>query len=103
MYGFLRGCQSRIGHFLDITLRDLEKILYFETYIVVDEGDVPDLKQKDLLTDERFRELTRDYPNQFVAKMGAEAIKDLLAQIDIEELVDDLRPRCARKRRSRKS
>lgn len=88
---FFKGLPSRIGHLLDITLRDLEKILYFETYIVVDEGDVPDLKQKDLLSDERFRELTRDYPNQFVAKMGAEAIKDLLAQIDIAELVDELR------------
>ena len=88
---FFKGLPSRIGHLLDITLRDLEKILYFETYIVVDEGDVPDLKQKDLLTDERFRELTRDYPNQFIAKMGAEAIKDLLAQIDIAELVEDLR------------
>jgi DNA-directed RNA polymerase subunit beta' len=88
---FFKGLPSRIGHLLDITLRDLEKILYFETYIVVDEGDVPDLKQKDLLTDERFRELTRDYPNQFVAKMGAEAIKDLLQQIDIAELVEELR------------
>ncbi len=64
---------------------------------------MPDLKQKDLLTDERFRELTRDYPNQFVAKMGAEAIKDLLPQIDIQELVDELRSRCATKLRSRKS
>ncbi len=88
---FFKGLPSRIGHLLDITLRDLEKILYFETYIVVDEGDVPDLKQKDLLTDERFRELTRDYPNQFVAKMGAEAIKDLLQQINIAELVEELR------------
>src|SRR5256885_3441014 len=88
---FFKGLPSRIGHLLDITLRDLEKILYFETYIVVDEGEVPDLKQKDLLTDERFRELTRDHPNGFIAKMGAEAIKDLLAQIDIAELVEDLR------------
>ncbi|HEV7701428.1 MAG TPA: DNA-directed RNA polymerase subunit beta' [Pyrinomonadaceae bacterium] len=88
---FFKGLPSRIGHLLDITLRDLEKILYFETYIVVDEGDVPDLKQKELLTDERFRELTRDYPNQFVAKMGAEAIKDLLQTIDVAELVTELR------------
>ena len=90
---FFKGLPSRIGHLLDITLRDLEKILYFETYIVVDEGDVPDLKQKDLLNDERFRELSRDYPNQFVAKMGAEAIKDLLQKIEIQELVDELRIR----------
>ncbi|HMU32317.1 MAG TPA: DNA-directed RNA polymerase subunit beta' [Pyrinomonadaceae bacterium] len=88
---FFKGLPSRIGHLLDITLRDLEKILYFETYIVVDPGDVPDLKEKDLLNDERFRELSRDYPNGFVAKMGAEAIKDLLQMIDIVELVEDLR------------
>jgi DNA-directed RNA polymerase subunit beta' len=90
---FFKGLPSRIGHLLDITLRDLEKILYFETYIVIDEGDVPDLKQKDLLTDERYRELSRDYPGKFVAKMGAEAIKELLMAIDIQELVEDLRQR----------
>ncbi|MBA3768999.1 MAG: DNA-directed RNA polymerase subunit beta' [Blastocatellia bacterium] len=88
---FFKGLPSRIGHLLDITLRDLEKILYFETYIVVDEGDVPDLKPKELLSDERYRELSRDYPNQFIAKMGAEAIKDLLQTIDIPELVEELR------------
>ena len=88
---FFKGLPSRIGHLLDITLRDLEKILYFETYIVVDPGDVPGLKEKELLTDERYRELMRDYPHQFIAKMGAEAIKELLATIDIAELVTDLR------------
>jgi DNA-directed RNA polymerase subunit beta' len=81
----------RIGHLLDITLRDLEKILYFELYIVVDPGDVAELKEKDLLTDERYRELMQEYPHQFVAKMGAEAIKELLMKIDIAELVEDLR------------
>jgi DNA-directed RNA polymerase subunit beta' len=88
---FFKGLPSRIGHLLDITLRDLEKILYFETYIVIDEGDVPDLKERDLLTDERYRELSRDHPNGFVAKMGAEAIKELLMKIDVQELVDELR------------
>jgi DNA-directed RNA polymerase subunit beta' len=88
---FFKGLPSRIGHLLDITLRDLEKILYFETYIVVDAGEVPGLKEKELLTDERYRELSRDYPHQFVAKMGAEAIKELLATVDIAELVNDLR------------
>src|SRR5687767_12932554 len=90
---FFKGLPSRIGHLLDITLRDLEKILYFETYIVIDEGDVPDLKVKELLTDDRYRELMRDYPNQFVAKMGAEAIKELLMKINIPELVEELRGR----------
>jgi DNA-directed RNA polymerase subunit beta' len=88
---FFKGLPSRIGHLLDITLRDLEKILYFEIYIVVDPGEVPELKEKELLTDERFRELTQEYPGQFVAKMGAEAIKDLLMKINIAELVEDLR------------
>ncbi|MER3431177.1 MAG: DNA-directed RNA polymerase subunit beta' [Blastocatellia bacterium] len=88
---FFKGLPSRIGHLLDITLRDLEKILYFETYIVIDPGNVPDLKEKDLLTDERYRELSREYPNGFVAKMGAEAIKELLMKIDIDELVAELR------------
>ncbi len=88
---FFKGLPSRIGHLLDLTLRDLEKILYFELYIVIDPGDVPELKEKDLLTDERFRELMQEYPHQFVAKMGAEAIKDLLMKINIPELVEDLR------------
>lgn len=88
---FFKGLPSRIGHLLDISLRDLEKILYFELYIVVDEGEVPGLKEKDLLTDERYRELMRDYPYQFVAKMGAEAIKELLMKVDVAELVVELR------------
>ncbi len=88
---FFKGLPSRIGHLLDITLRDLEKILYFELYIVVDEGDVPGLKEKDLLTDERYRELMTEFPHQFVAKMGAEAIKDLLQKVEIPELVVELR------------
>lgn len=88
---FFKGLPSRIGHLLDITLRDLEKILYFELYIVIDPGDVADLKEKELLTDERYRELMQEYPHQFVAKMGAEAIKELLMQIDIPELVKKLR------------
>ncbi|MGI8555445.1 MAG: DNA-directed RNA polymerase subunit beta' [Pyrinomonadaceae bacterium] len=88
---FFKGLPSRIGHLLDITLRDLEKILYFELYIVVDPGDVPGLKEKDLLPDDRYRELMRDYPHQFVAKMGAEAIKELLMKVDVEELVVELR------------
>jgi DNA-directed RNA polymerase subunit beta' len=88
---FFKGLPSRIGHLLDISLRDLEKILYFELYIVVDPGEVPGLKEKDLLTDERYRELMRDFPYQFVAKMGAEAIKELLMKVDIAELVVELR------------
>jgi DNA-directed RNA polymerase subunit beta' len=87
---FFKGLPSRIGHLLDIPLRELEKVLYFESYIVIDPGDAP-IKERELLTDERFRELTRDFPGQFVARMGAEAIKELLAAVNIEELSVELR------------
>src|SRR6187551_113350 len=90
---FFKGLPSRIGHLLDIPLRELEKVLYFESYIVIDPGDAPGLKERELLSDERYRELVRDYPAQFVAKMGAEAIKELLAMVDVEELATDLRKR----------
>src|SRR5215210_4661939 len=89
---FFKGLPSRIGHLLDIPLRELEKVLYFESYIVLDPGDAP-VKEKELLTDERYRELVRDFPGMFVAKMGAEAIKELLAAVNVEELSTDLRAR----------
>src|SRR2546428_2877755 len=88
---FFKGLPSRIGHLLDIPLRELEKVLYFESYIVIDSGDVKELKERELLNDERYRELARDFPAQFVAKMGAEAIKELLAMVNIEELAVELR------------
>ena len=87
---FFKGLPSRIGHLLDIPLRELEKVLYFESYIVIDPGDAP-IKERELLTDERYRELMRDHPGQFVAKMGAEAIKELLTMVNIEELSLELR------------
>ncbi len=87
---FFKGLPSRIGHLLDIPLRELEKVLYFESYIVLDPGDAP-IKERELLTDERYRELVRDFPGQFVAKMGAEAIKELLSIVNVQELSDELR------------
>jgi DNA-directed RNA polymerase subunit beta' len=90
---FFKGLPSRIGHLLDIPLRELEKVLYFESYIVIDPGDVTGIKERELLSDERYRELVRDYPAQFVAKMGAEAIKELLGMVKIEELAIELRKR----------
>ncbi len=89
---FFKGLPSRIGHLLDIPLRELEKVLYFESYIVIDPGDAP-VKEKELLTDERYRELMRDHPGQFVARMGAEAIKELLAAVNVEELSVEMRQR----------
>ena len=86
---FFKGLPSRIGHLLDIPLRELEKVLYFESYIVIDPGDVPGIKERELLSDERYRELVRDFPAAFVAKMGAEAIKELLMMVKVEELSID--------------
>ena len=90
---FFKGLPSRIGHLLDIPLRELEKVLYFESYIVIDPGDLKEIKERELLTDERYRELMREFPGQFVARMGAEAIKELLASVKIEELAVELRRR----------
>jgi DNA-directed RNA polymerase subunit beta' len=87
---FFKGLPSRIGHLLDIPLRELEKVLYFESYITIDPGDAP-IKERELLTDERYRELVRDFPGGFVAKMGAEAIKELLTVVNVEELSKELR------------
>jgi DNA-directed RNA polymerase subunit beta' len=88
---FFKGLPSRIGHLLDITLRDLERILYFESYVVIDPGET-ELKERELLTEERFRELREKYSEDaFAAKMGAEAIKDLLQRIDVDELAEELR------------
>ncbi|MCS7081078.1 MAG: DNA-directed RNA polymerase subunit beta' [Chloracidobacterium sp.] len=88
---FFKGLPSRIGHLLDISLRDLEKVLYYESYIVVDAGDMPDLKEKDLLTEEQYRKLFDAYPGQFIARTGAEAIKTLLQRVDCEALAEELR------------
>jgi DNA-directed RNA polymerase subunit beta' len=88
---FFKGLPSRIGHLLDIPLRDLEKVLYYESFIVIDAGDVPDIKEKDLLGDDQYRKLMQEYPGRFVARMGAEAIKTLLERVQCEFLAEDLR------------
>ena len=98
---FFKGLPSRIGHLLDIPLRELEKVLYFENYIVIADKDEIEglglaLKERELLTDERYRQLKQEFPGKFteeVARMGAEAIKILLQKVDIEELAEDLRHR----------
>jgi len=87
---FFKGLPSRIGHLLDLSLRDLERILYFEAYVVVDPGEAP-IKEGELLTEERYRALQAEFPAQFDAGMGAEAIKELLKRADIEALAIDLR------------
>jgi len=88
---FFKGLPSRIGHLLDLSLRNLERILYFESYVVIDPGDA-DLEENELVSEERYRELREEFgPDGFDARMGAEAIKELLARIDIDELAEELR------------
>jgi DNA-directed RNA polymerase subunit beta' len=87
---FFKGVPSRIGHLLDMSVRDLERILYYESYIVIDPGNT-NLKKKELLTEDQYIELAQDENNQFVAKMGAEAIRDLLTEINLEDLSNELR------------
>ncbi len=87
---FFKGLPSRIGHLLDISLRDLERILYFEAYVVVDPGET-ELKQNQLLTEEQYRKAIEEHGANFSARMGAEAIKELLKRVAIEELASELR------------
>src|SRR5207245_9381704 len=88
----LNGLPSRIGHLLDISLRDLEAILYFEAYVVIEPGDAP-VKEREVIKDEaKFRELDQQFrPTGFKAMMGAEAIKELLKRVDVETLGSELR------------
>jgi DNA-directed RNA polymerase subunit beta' len=88
---FFKGVPSRIGILLDMSLRELERILYFENYVVIDPRETS-LKEKELLTEERYREVVKEFgPGSFEAGMGAEAIRELLRRINMEELAEALR------------
>src|SRR6058998_1868332 len=87
---FFKGLPSRIGHLLDISLRDLERVLYFEAYVVIDPGEAP-VKFKELLAEDKYRTLMQEFSGRFKAMMGAEAIKELLRRLDVEEMADELR------------
>ncbi len=87
---FFKGLPSRIGHLLDISLRDLERVLYFEAYVVVDPGET-ELKQNGLLNEEQYRKAREEHQHRFKAQMGAEAIKELLKRVNIERLAVELR------------
>src|SRR5476651_926855 len=87
---FFKGLPSRIGHLLDISLRDLERVLYFEAYVVVDPGET-ELKQNGLLNEEQYRKAREEHQHRFKAQMGAEAIKELLKRVNIERLAIELR------------
>ena len=87
---FLKSLPSRIGLLLDMTLRDIERILYFESYVVVDPG-MTTLDKGQMLTDEQYFEAMEEFGDEFVAKMGAEAVQFLLQDINVNEEVARLR------------
>ncbi|CEG58180.1 DNA-directed RNA polymerase beta' chain (Transcriptase beta' chain) (RNA polymerase beta' subunit) [Legionella fallonii LLAP-10] len=87
---FLKSLPSRIGLLLDMTLRDIERVLYFEAFVVVDPG-MTELEKGQLLNDEAYLDAMEQYGDEFDARMGAEAIRDLLRQIDLEDEIRNLR------------
>jgi len=80
---FLKSLPSRIGLLLDMTLRDIERILYFESFVVVDPGLVQSLERRQMLTDEQYLEVLEENGDEFDARMGAEAVYELLSTIDL--------------------
>ena len=87
---FLKSLPSRLGLVLDMTLRDIERVLYFEAYVVTDPGMTP-LKKFGIMTEDDYDEKVREYGDEFVAKMGAEGVKDLLESLDLDVEIDKLR------------
>ena len=87
---FFKAVPSRMSALLDIGLRDLERIIYYEEYVVVDPGSTP-LKKKELLTDEQYQEAVNKYGSGFKAKIGAEAISELLKELDLDVVCRKLR------------
>ncbi|MCI9596775.1 MAG: DNA-directed RNA polymerase subunit beta' [Firmicutes bacterium] len=89
---YFKGIPSRMGLVLDMSPRNLEKILYFAAYVVIEPGDT-DFGYKEILTEQQYREAKDRFGSGFRAAMGAEAVRDLLAQIDLDELSEELRER----------
>ncbi|KMQ73494.1 DNA-directed RNA polymerase subunit beta' [Marinobacter subterrani] len=87
---FLKSLPSRIGLMLDMTLRDIERVLYFESFIVIEPG-MTTLEKGQLLNDEQYYEALEEFGDEFDARMGAEAVKELLEGIDLQAEVDALR------------
>jgi len=87
---FFKAVPSRIGHLLDMSIRDLERVLYYESFVVIDPG-TSGLKKKQLISEDEYYELTQDETVTLTAKMGAEAIRDLLQEMDLDELSAELR------------
>ncbi|WP_444659973.1 DNA-directed RNA polymerase subunit beta' [Caproiciproducens sp. R2] len=92
---YFKGIPSRMGLILDISPRMLEKVLYFALYIVTDPGNVRELQKKQLLNEKEYRDMREKYEDDFEASMGAEAIKKLLAEIDLDVVSEELKSELA--------
>jgi len=86
---FLKSMPSRLGLLLNMTAKSLERVLYYEQYMVTDPGNTP-LEEKQLLSDKEYREAQDEFGDEFEAKMGAEAVRDVLGRIDLEDELEDL-------------
>jgi DNA-directed RNA polymerase subunit beta' len=87
---FLKSLPSRLGMVLDMTLRDIERVLYFEAYVVTDPGMTP-LKKYSIMSEDDHDTQRKEHGDEFIAKMGAEGIKDLLSDLDIDMIIEKLR------------
>ena len=92
---YFKGIPSRMGLILDISPRALEKVLYFASYIVLDNGGIKDIKKKQLMTEAEYHEACETYGSNFRVGMGAEAVKELLEELDLEALNEELRAELA--------
>ncbi|MCA1927504.1 MAG: DNA-directed RNA polymerase subunit beta', partial [Calditerrivibrio sp.] len=89
---FFKSAPSRIGTMLDMSVKDIERIVYFESYVVIDPKNVKDVAENEVISEERYRQIVEKYgANAIVAKMGAEAIKDLLHKIDLDISIPELK------------
>src|SRR5258705_116241 len=88
---FFKGVPSRIGHLLNMSIRDLERILYYESYVVIEPGNTG-FKKREIISEDQYNEVMDEQPDSGLrSRMGAEAIRDLLAELDLEELSTELR------------
>ena len=87
---FLKSLPSRIGLLMDMTLRDIERVLYFESFVVIDPG-LTTLEKRQLLTDEQYYEALEEFGDEFEAKMGAEAIQELMEDMDVDDEIATIR------------
>jgi len=94
---FFKSIPSRMANLLDIKMRDLERILYYEQYVVVDPGETP-LKMQQMLTEEQYNDARDKYGRKFKALMGAEAIREILKSMDLQAIVKELKAKVSEKK-----